>query len=305
MRLSLLAHLRRSWLALALLWLVAGPAQAALRVVSTIPTLGSIAQEIGGDRIDVTSLGRGNQDPHFVEPKPSLMVRLNRADLLLHVGLELEIGWLPPLLTGARNPKVLPGGPGNLDCSVAIPLLDIPVGKVDRSMGDVHPQGNPHYWLPPQNARLLAREIAARLTLLDPEGAAAYARGLAAFEAKVSAKEQQWAPLVARLRGTKVATYHKSWSYVSQWLGLTEVGYVEPKPGIPPDLDHLFRLIQQMKQQGATLLLMEDFYNKATAQLVAEKSGARLAVLPTDVGARPELTSWSEVVEAVLKELAP
>jgi zinc/manganese transport system substrate-binding protein len=283
------------------LW--ARPAEARLRVVSTIPTLGSLASEVGGDRIDVTSLAKGYQDPHFVEPKPSLMLAINKADLLLHVGLELEIGWLPPLLTGARNPKVLVGEAGNLDCSATIPLLDLPVGKVDRSMGDIHPQGNPHYWLPPQNARLIARELAGRLGALDPEGKEYYAGRLAAFEAKVTAKEQEWAPLVARLRGTKVATYHKSWSYVSQWLGLTEIGYVEPKPGIPPDPEHLVALIGQMKREQAALLLMEDFYNKTTAQLVADKSGARLAVLATDVGARPELGSWFAVVDELLKEL--
>ena len=282
----------------------ATPAQAALRVVSTISTLGSLAKEVGGDRVEVEPLSKGYQDPHFVEPKPSLMLQLNRADLVLHVGLELEIGWLPPLLIGARNPKIQSGEPGNLDCSATIPLLDIPTGKVDRSMGDVHPQGNPHYWLPPRNARLIAREIAARLTQLDPDGKDVYAKRLADFEARVSAKEAEWAPLVARLRGKKIATYHKSWSYVSEWLGLTEVGYVEPKPGIPPDPGHLVSLIAIMKGEGASLLLMENFYNKLTAQLVADKSGARLAQLPTDVGAQPELKSWFDVTDTVLRELA-
>ena len=281
------------------------PAQAAaLKVVSSISMLGSLAQEIGGDRVEVQPLSKGYQDPHFVEPKPSLMLQLNRADLLLHVGLELEIGWLPPLLIGARNPKIQSGEAGNLDCSATIPLLDIPTTKVDRAMGDVHPGGNPHYWLPPKNARLLAREIAARLTQLDPAGKDVYAQRLAAFEAKVTAKEQEWAPLVAKIRGKKIATYHKSWSYVSDWLGLTEVGYVEPKPGIPPDPSHLVALISIMKREGASLLLMEIFYNKVTAQLVADKSGARLVLLETDVAARPELKTWADVSDALVRELA-
>jgi zinc/manganese transport system substrate-binding protein len=282
----------------------ARPAQAALRVVSTIPTLGSLAKEIGGDRVAVESLAKGYQDPHYVEAKPNLMLTLNRADLLLYVGLELEIGWLPPLLLGSRNPRIQSGEPGNLDCSQSLPLLDIPTTKVDRSMGDIHPQGNPHYWLPPGNGRLIAREIAARLSQLDPEGKATYSAGLATFEARLAAKEREWAPLVARLHGTRVATYHKSWSYVSQWLGLVEVGYVEPKPGIPPDPQHLLQLIGTIRREGATQLLVEDFYNLQVARMVAEKSGAKLLVLPTDVGATPEISDWFKLVDSVLRSLA-
>ena len=281
---------------------------AALHVVSSIPTLGSLAKEVGGDRVDVESLAKGYQDPHFVDPKPSLMLVLNRADLLLHVGLELEIGWLPPLVLGSRNPKIQTGEPGNLDCSRSIPVLDVPTTRVDRSMGDIHPQGNPHYWLPPKNARILAREIADRLGQIDPEGRATYAKNLAAFNARVDAKEKQWAPMVLKLRGTRIATYHKSWTYVSQWLGMEEVGYVEPKPGIPPDPQHLARLIGVMKSEGVKLLLMEDFYNKSVASLVAQKAAAKLLVLPTDVGAATQnqgtVKNWFELVEAVLEELS-
>jgi zinc/manganese transport system substrate-binding protein len=252
----------------------------------------------------VESLSKGYQDPHFVEPKPSLMLTLNRADLLLHVGLELEIGWLPPLVLGSRNPKIQTGEPGNLDCSQAIPVLDVPTVKIDRSMGDIHPQGNPHYWLPPVNARALAKEIAQRLEQIDPSGRAEYEKNLAAFNAKVDAKEKEWAPLVAKMNGVKVATYHKSWSYTSKWLGMTEIGYVEPKPGIPPDPEHLVRLIGVMKQEHATLLLMEDFYNRGTATLVAQKAGATLLDLPTDVGAQPGIKDWFSLVDVLLKKLA-
>jgi zinc/manganese transport system substrate-binding protein len=277
---------------------------AVLHVVSSIPTLGSLAKEVGGARIEVESLGKGYQDPHFVEPKPSLMLVLNRADLLLHVGLELEIGWLPPLVLGSRNPKIQPGELGNLDCSRSIPVLDVPTTKLDRSMGDIHPQGNPHYWLPPANAKIIAREIAERLQQLDPDGRAEYEKNLAAFNKRVDAKTREWAPMIVKLKGVKVATYHKSWSYVSQWLGLQEVGYVEPKPGIPPDPQHLARLIAVMKQEGAKLLLMENFYNKSVATLVAEKAGAKLLTLPTDVGATPEIKDWFSLVETVLKALS-
>jgi zinc/manganese transport system substrate-binding protein len=277
---------------------------AVLHVVSSIPTLGSFAKEVGGNRVQVESLGKGYQDPHFVEPKPSLMLVLNRADLLLHVGLELEIGWLPPLVLGSRNPKVQAGEPGNLDCSRAIPVLDVPTTKVDRSMGDIHPQGNPHYWLPPGNAKIIAKEIAQRLAQLDPDGRADYEKNLAAFNARVDAKLKEWSPMLAKMKGVKVTTYHKSWSYVSQWLGLEEIGYVEPKPGIPPDPQHLARLIGVMKQDGVRLLLVEDFYNKGVASLVAEKAGAKLLTLPTDVGATPQIKDWFSLVETVLKALS-
>src|SRR5882762_3309232 len=176
---------------------------AVLHVVSSIPTLGSLAREVGGDRVQVESLGKGYQDPHFVEAKPNLMLVLNRADLLLYVGLELEIGWLPPLVLGSRNAKIQTGELGNLDCSRAIPVLDIPTTKVDRSMGDIHPLGNPHYWLTPANARIIAGEIARRLEALDPEGRAEYEKNLATFNQRVAAKEKEWAPLVQKMHGAK------------------------------------------------------------------------------------------------------
>src|SRR5438105_9314242 len=242
-------------------------ARAELRVVSSIPTLGALAKELGGDRISLDSLGKGYQDPHFVEPKPSLMLTLNKADLLVYVGLDLEIGWLPPLVLGSRNPKIQTGELGSLDCSRAIPVLDIPSTKVDRSMGDIHPQGNPHYWIPPSNAKIIAKEIAARLGQIDPGGAATYQKRLADCNSRIDAAEKSWQPLVAKVRGEKIVTYHKSWTYVSAWLGMEEVGYLEPKPGIPPDPQHLLNLIQTMRAQGAKRLLGEDFYNRNTEKL--------------------------------------
>jgi len=294
----------RITLALALAVFSAPPAQAAVRVVASIPTLGSFAKEVGGDRVEVVSLGKGYQDPHFVEPKPSLMVQLNKADLLLYVGLDLEIGWLPPLVLGSRNPKIQNGELGSLDCSRAIPVLDVPTTKIDRSMGDIHPQGNPHYWLPPANAKIIAKEIATRLGQIDPQGTTTYQKRLADFEGRVDAAEKSWQPLIAKVRGEKIVTYHKSWSYVSAWLGLTEVGYLEIKPGIPPDPQHLLSLIQTMRAQSVKLLLVEDFYNRNTAQLVATKAGAKLLTLPTDVGATPEIKSWFDLAKTILTQLA-
>jgi len=293
----------RILIAIALAASLALPARAELKVVGSLPILASLAKEIGGDRIAVEALAKGTQDPHYVEARPSLMLTLNRADLLLYVGMELEIGWLPPLILGSRNPRIQTGEPGNLDCSQAIEPLDIPTTLVNRSMGDIHPQGNPHYWLPPHNALRLTKLIAERLAQLDPEGRPTFEANRQRFEKQVAAKELEWRPRLARLRGVKVATYHRSWSYVVQWLKLVEVGEVEPKPGIPPDPAHLLRLIHKMRAEKASLLLVESFYNRSIAATVAEKSGARLVVLPTDVGAEAKIRSWAELVEAVLDEL--
>jgi len=291
--------------ALSLLALVgfARPAHAKLHVVTTIETFADLARRVGGDRVEVLSLSRGFMDPHFVEPKPNLMIVLNRADLLVHVGLELEIGWLPPLVTGARNDKILPGQMGNLDASTQIPVLDVPAVKIDRSMGDIHPQGNPHYWIPPENALVVAREIAERLKQIDPSGATTYDANLQKFSGELSQRRVQWDAQAAPLRGTKIVTYHKSWSYVSRWLGLVEVGYVEPKPGIPAPPSHIAWLINLIRSEGAKLLILESFYPRNTVELVAQKSGARAVVLPSDVGADKSVGDYFALVDAVVKKL--
>jgi len=294
----------RSVFLAALLVVVAAPrAEAKLRVVTSIETFADLARKVGGDRVDVVSLSKGYTDTHFVEPKPSLVITLNRADLLVHVGLELEIGWLPPLVLGARNAKIQPGQPGNLDASVGIPILDVPQTKVDRSMGDIHPQGNPHYWVPPGNALIIAREIAERLKAIDPAGAAGYEARLAKFDAELARHRGEWEKRAAALRGTKVVTYHKSWSYVSSWLGLQEVGYVEPKPGIPAPPSHIAQLIGLMRRENVKLILMESFYPRNTVDLVADKAGARAVVLPSDVGATPAIKDYFDLVDAVIQKL--
>ena len=280
---------------------ISTPAQAKLRVVTSVETFADLARRVGGDLVDVQSLGRGTMDPHFVEAKPNLQVLLNRADLLVHVGLDLEIGWLPPMLLGARNPKILTGTPGNLNASAAIPLLDLPKTQIDRSMGDIHPMGNPHYWIPPDNAAIVASEIADRLSQLDPSHAAQYQSNLARFKQELSAHKATWEKEAASLKGLKIITYHKSWSYVSQWLGMEEVGYVEPKPGIPPPLSHLYQLVGLMRQQKVKVVVVESFYSRKTAEEVARLSSGKLAVLPSDVGARSDVKDYFSLVDAVIK----
>ncbi|MGZ3425458.1 MAG: metal ABC transporter substrate-binding protein, partial [Polyangia bacterium] len=278
-------------------------ADAKVHVVTSIETFADLARRVGGDRVEVKALSHGYMDPHFVEPKPSLVIDLNRADLLVHVGLELEIGWLPPLVLGSRNEKIGMGQPGNLDASSHIPVLDVPMTKIDRSMGDIHPQGNPHYWITPDNALIVAREIAERLEAIDAGGGATYRANLKRFVDEVASHRAEWEKRAAPLKGTKVVTYHKSWSYVSKWLGLTEIGYVEPKPGIPAPPSHIAALINLMRKEGVKVILMESFYPRNTVDLVAQKAGARALVIPSDVGATATINDYFSLVDAVVGKL--
>jgi zinc/manganese transport system substrate-binding protein len=280
-------------------------AEAKLRVVASIEVLADLSRQVGGDRIEVTSLSRGYQDPHFVDAKPSLVLALNRADALVYVGLDLEIGWLPPLVQQSRNARIQRGQPGNIDASTSIKPEDVPNVPSDqlRALGDIHPLGNPHYWIPPKNARAIARLIAERLTALDPGGAATYKAELARFEGQLSAKEKQWEGAAAPLRGTRVVTYHKSWSYVAHWLGLEEVGYVEPKPGIPPTANHTAQLVELMKKMGVKLVIVESFYPNTMAKFVADNGKARLVAAPSNVGATPAIKTYFDLVDAVLAAL--
>src|SRR6478672_1572255 len=284
----------------------AGPrAEAKLRVVASIEALADLSRQVGGDRIEVTSLSRGYQDPHFVDAKPSLVLALNRADALVYVGLDLEIGWLPPLVQQSRNARIQRGQPGNIDASTSIKPEDVPNVPSDqlRALGDIHPLGNPHYWIPPKNARAIARLLAERFAALDGDGAATYKAELARFEARLAAKEKEWAAAAAPLRGTRIVTFHKSWSYVARWLGLEEVGYIEPKPGIPPTANHTAQLVELMKKNGVKLVVVESFYPSTMAKFVADNGKARLVAAPSNVGATPAIKTYFDLVDAVLAAL--
>lgn len=279
---------------------IAARADEPLRVVTSIETFADLARRVGGDKVSVESLARGYQDPHFVEAKPNLMVVLNRAHLLVRVGLDLEIGWLPLLVQGARNERIQPGQPGDLDVSTLIDVQDVPLVKVSRAMGDIHPAGNPHYWIPPVNAVRIAKGLAERLKQLRPADAAFFDAQFQKFLAEVKARAPAWEAAAKAMAGRKVVTYHKSWVYVSRWLKLDEVGYVENKPGVPPSPDHLADLIVLMRAQGVKTIIVESFYNRSVAETVAEKAGAKVLAMPSDVGARPEVKSYFDLVDAVL-----
>ena len=233
------------------------------------------------------------------------MLALNRADALVYVGLDLEIGWLPPLVQQSRNGRIQRGQPGNIDASSSIRPEDVPAVPSDqlRKMGDIHPLGNPHYWIPPKNARAVARLIAARLTALDAAGAATYQAELAKFEARLAAKEKEWEAATASLKGTRIVTFHKSWSYVARWLGLEEMGYIEPKPGIPPTASHTAQLVELMKKSGVKLVVVESFYPNTMARFVADNGHARLVSAPANVGATPAIKTYFDLVDAVVAAL--
>jgi zinc/manganese transport system substrate-binding protein len=278
---------------LASLFLVsAGPVFGAVKVVSSIQDLASIADSVGGKRVETFSLSRGYQDPHFVEPKPSFILKLSRADLLIVAGLELEVGYLPPLLDQSRNSKIRSGSPGYLDASVGCDILERPTGVVTRAMGDVHPFGNPHYWLDPSNGRVIARAIAAKLAVIDPAGAADYQRNLAAFEATLEAGDKKWKGMLAPYAGTEVVTYHNSWPNFLKHFGLKAAGYIEPKPGIPPSPSHTVELINLMTARKIPVILMEPYFDERTPRSVANKTGSTLLKFIPSVGGVPQAKEY-------------
>ena len=287
------------------LFVSAEDALAKVRIVGSIPGFAAIAQEIGGDKVEVTSLSKGYQDPHFVDAKPSYVLLLNKSDLLLYTGLDLEIGWLPVLITGSRNSKITSiNAPGNLNSSTLIPIvLEVPTVRVDRSMGDVHPLGNPHYMLDPRNGISVAKGIADRLKEIDPENASYYDERLKDFVKRLSAKIKEWDEKLVPYKGTEVVTYHKSWVYFSDWAGFKEVGYIEPKPGIPPSPSYVAELIRKMKEMNVKLVIAESYYPQKTPALIAEKTGASFLALPSQVGGREGINTYFDLFDAIVGEI--
>lgn len=325
-----------------ILGLLALPAlsSARVRVMTTTADLAALAQAVGGDLVEVQSLAKGRQDPHFIDAKPSYMLEAHKADLFIRIGLELEIGYEPLILEGARNPKILINSRGHLDASEGILLLEAPGVDVDRSMGDVHPKGNPHYWLDPGNGQVIAAAIAARLSEIDPEHAAAYRSNLTAFEKKLvqamfgealvaelgpaalwehhrkgdlaewlrrQGKAGQlggWAGRMTRLRGAKLVAFHRSWVYLAHAFGLDIIDQLEPKPGIPPTAAHLVDVIRKMLQQKVRVILQEPFYDQKPGQLVAGKTGATLVAVSNSVGGDPGVNDYIGLIDNLVKRVA-
>jgi len=299
MNLKTLSRLAASFLFLT----TAGEASAAVKVIATTEDLAAVVREVGGDRVTVEALARGYQDPHFVEAKPSFILKLHGADLLVVVGRELEQAWLPPLITQSRNAKIQPGAPGYLDASLGARILEIPTGQITRAMGDVHPLGNPHYWLSPDNGRHIAQAVQKKLTELSPKDADYFAQRYADFDRRLGDAQKRWTAMIAPSRGLKAVTYHRSWSNFVDAFGIDVVGYVEPRPGIPPSPSHTLTLMQEMKRQNIKLILVEPYFDLKTPNAIARDTGAQVLVLTPSVGGVKEVQTYFDLFDYNLRLL--
>ncbi|MEI6668850.1 MAG: metal ABC transporter substrate-binding protein [Acidobacteriota bacterium] len=282
---------------------LAASAQSKVNVVATTEDLAALAREVGGDRINVDAIAKGYQDPHFVEAKPSFILKLQKADLLIVVGRELEIGWLPPLIQQSRNAKVQVGADGYFDASQSVKVLDIPAGQLTRAMGDVHPLGNPHYWMDPENGRIIVREIAAKLSQMRPGDKAYFDQRVNEFGNRLTAAEKRWYADMAPYKGIKIVTYHRSFPNFADRFGLDIAGYVEPRPGIPPSPSHTLELIQEMKRLNIKLVLVEPYFDLSTPESIGRATGAKVLVMPPSVGGVKDATDYVALFDYDIKLL--
>jgi zinc/manganese transport system substrate-binding protein len=277
-------------------------AAAQIKVVATTPDLAAIAKEIGGNAVSVLALAKPTEDPHFVDAKPSHIVTLNRADVLIEGGAELELGWLPPLLESARNSKIAAGSPGRVVASTGIRMLEIPT-SFDRSKGDVHSLGNPHFLVDPVDAKIVAKNIALHFSQVDSKNASMYSANLAKFNSNVDAKTAQWSAALAPFKGAKLVTYHKDFLYFATRFGLSVVDELEPKPGIAPSPSHLASVIGTMKSQGVKVVLVQPYQNRRTAETVARQTGATVLDMPEQPGARAGTSTYTAMMDNLVKTL--
>jgi zinc/manganese transport system substrate-binding protein len=293
--------MRKILLFIALLTALATPAFAGLNVVATLPWIGSAAKEIGKDKINVTVLAKPSQDAHFLEAKPSMILAARKADIIMYDGLDLEIGYLPLVIESSKNPKLMPGRIGNFDCSQFITVLEKP-STVDRSMGDVHPLGNPHYHFSPSRVLRVAEGMARLLGDADKANADYYLENYKTFAARVIEKEKEWQAVP--LKGRKYVAYHKYFEYLANEFGFRFIGYLEPKPGIPPSAAHIEELIELMKREKPDAILVTPAYGKDEAESLSSKTGVKVIVLPHDVGSLPgtdDLISFWDKIISLLK----
>jgi zinc/manganese transport system substrate-binding protein len=282
---------------------VGAPPAKKLSVVATTPDLAAIAREIGGEAVDVTAMAKPTEDPHFVDPKPSFLVMLNRADVLIEGGAELELGWLPPLVDNARNSKIAVGGPGRVVASEGIRMLEVPA-TFDRSKGDIHGLGNPHFLLDPLNAKIAAGVIADHFARLAPAEAAVFKANLQRFESTIDRKLAEWKKLLEPYRGAKIVTYHRDFVYLSARFDLETIATLEPKPGIPPSPAHLAQVIGAMRSANARVILVQPFQNRRTAETVARQTGAVVLDVPQQPGVIKGTTTYFELMDYIVKTLA-
>jgi zinc/manganese transport system substrate-binding protein len=279
-------------------------AAAAVKVVTSTEGLAALAREVGGERVRVESLSRGIQDPHFVDANPMLAVKLRNADLLVDVGLDLEIGWLPPLVNQSRNGDIQPGGARRLTAASAVAVLDVPTGPVSRAQGDLHPGGNPHFLTDPRRAEKVAAAIADRLSRIDAGGAAYYAQRLQEFQKRLAAASARWQGDLAAVRGRKIFTRHRTLTYFLDWSGIVSAGELEPRPGVPPPPGHLADLVGVAQREGVKAISVENYYDTKSAEVVARHSGAKIVQIPGDVGGEPGVDSYEKYIDTVVGRIA-
>lgn len=282
-------------------------AQAKLQVVTTLPDLEAIVRAVGGEEVSATSIATGYQNPHFVDPKPSHILKLTRADMFITVGLDLETGWVPPLLNSARNPKIMPGGDGYVDASRGVRLLQVP-SSVSREQGDIHVYGNPHYWLDPENGHVIAKNVADALSRLRPDLSATFQSNLTAFDTELDKRMDGWRRKMLPFLNKEIIAYHNQWPYFEHAFGLKIAEFLEPKPGIPPSPSQLAKVIRLMTSRNIDVVVISPYYLRDSADLVASKVGGQVVPLATSVGAFPEIKTYFDLfdynVDTIAKALA-
>jgi len=289
-------------LAIALALVAALPAQAALKVFACEPEWAALAVEVGGDLVSAYAATTGRQDVHQIQARPSLIAKLRSADLLVCTGAELEVGWLPMLLRQAANPRVQPGAAGYFEAASAVTMLELPTA-VDRALGDIHPYGNPHLQTDPRNLIPVALALAKRMAALDGAHAADYARGAQRFEQRWRSQLARWAARAAPLAGQRFVAHHNSWPYLAAWLGIDVVGFLEPKPGIPPSSTHLAQLLDGLESQPVRGIVRSGYEDARPSEWLAQRTGARALLVPQTIGAVPAAKDLTSLYDAMLDSL--
>src|SRR6476660_567637 len=274
----------------------------AIKVVTTLPDFKSITELIGGDKVSVSSIATGYQNPHFVDPKPSYIIGLSKADLFVTVGLDLEIGWSPQLLTSSRNTKIQKGAEGYVDASQGIGLRQVPT-SANRAEGDIHIYGNPHYWLDPMNGKVIARNIANGLERVDPSNKSTYESNLQTFYKTIDAKMKDWQAKMAPFKGSKIIAYHNEWVYFETRFGLNIVDFMEPKPGIPPSPSQLVKVIKEIQANNIKVIISSPYFTTSSSDVVAKRTGVKELTMATSVGAFDSIKNYFDLFDYDIEQL--
>ncbi|CAN5205268.1 zinc ABC transporter substrate-binding protein [soil metagenome] len=273
-----------------------------VKVVTTTSDMRSIAEMIGGDKVSVTSIATGYQNPHFVDPKPSYIIGLSKADLFVTVGLDLETGWSPQLLSSSRNNKIQKGSQGYVDASEGVNLYQVPTAA-NRAEGDIHIFGNPHYWLDPLNGKIIARNIANGLERIDPSNKSTYETNLKTFDDKLDAKMREWLTKMAPYKGAKIIAYHNEWVYFEKRFGLQIVDFMEPKPGIPPTPSQMVKVINEVKANGIKVIISSPYFTTSSSDVVAKQTGVKELTLATSTGGFDAIKNYFDLFDYDVNQL--